>query len=314
MYRLPFATIAAALALVGCSGGADEPAAVTTTVPATTAPARDEPETDPADAAIMAAGPDLPEWTVAIDVTAEGFDGRPVDTAVMWSGDPDTVVADGPFGEYASCSGLFDEVGAYSVFVSGHDSLDVVAVWTAARITGPGIYDAEVRIELGGQGPVTASGTMTLLPDLQQGSFLAFGPAGGRVEGTFTCAGADPTTPITSDRDVMSDVLEVFAVLRQGDAERIVGLAVSTDDADGVTATCRGGDDLVLAVDGDAGAGAITLFELDAELAVARLRVAGVDYEFREMALAVDGASGASGAFSSATVDGVTVDGAFRCA
>lgn len=314
MYRLPFAAIAAALALAACSGGADEQAAVTTTAPTTTVPALDAVEVAPADDAVMAAGSDLPEWSVAIEVTAEGFDGRPVDTSVSWAGDPDTVVADGPFGEYASCSGLFDEVGAYSVFVSGRDSLDVVAIWTAARITGPGIYDAEVRIERNSQSPVTASGTMTLLPDLQQGSFLAFGPAGGRVEGTFTCAGADPTTPITSDRDVMSDVLEVFAVLRQGDAERIVGLAVSTDDADGVTATCRGGDDLVLAVDGDAGTGAITAFELDAELSVARLRVAGTDYEFRETALAVDDASGTSGAFSSGTVDGVTVDGAFRCA
>ena len=100
-------------------------------------------------------------------------------------------------------------------------------------------------------------------------------------------------------------------MLRQGDAERIVGLAVSTDDADGVTATCPGGDDLVLAVDGDAGTGAITAFELDAELSVARLRVAGTDYEFRETALAVDDASGTSGAFSSGTGDGGTLGGAF---
>jgi hypothetical protein len=242
-------------------------------------------------------------------VGAEGFEGGAVDASVGWTGDPDDVVRNGPFGAYASCSGLRDHLGAYSVFVSGDDELDAVAVWTASRVTGAGIYDAEVRIERPGRPPLTASGTMTIFDGLQQGEFLAFGADGGSVEGTFSCSGSEPAAPLHAGTG-LPEALEVFAVLRNGDAERFLGLATEAGGA----ATCRLDDGVVLVVDGDASLGAITAIELNAgSPASGSMRVAGTDYEFPEVALVLEEGPEIAGVFSAVTADGVSVDGAFRC-
>lgn len=251
------------------------------------------------------------DWSVRIDVVAEGFGAGSLDAAVEWTGDPDASVANGAFGRFGSCSGLRERVASYSVFVSGDDAAESVSVWTADRVTGGGIFDAEVRIERSGAEPITATGTITILDDLQAGEFVAFGADGGRVEGTFTCSGAPPATPLRpSDGAAAGASAEVFALLRDGDSQRVVGLA-SDAATDGECPGGTGGP--VLAVTGSAALGAISAFELSgAPIGDARLRVAGTDYEFPDVTVTLD-ETGTSGVFSGANLDGTSVDGAFRC-
>ncbi|HSJ91443.1 MAG TPA: hypothetical protein VK917_05210 [Ilumatobacter sp.] len=312
MLRTVTLVFAAALAVAACSGGGDEPTVAPTATPAATSPAdtvavADQPSDDAGDDAALSDV--VPQWSVTIDVVAEGFEGEPIDTSVGWTGDPNAVVEDGPFGSFGSCSGLRERVSGYSVFVSGSDSLDLVGIWTADRVAGAGIFDAEVRVEREGADPLTANGTITILDDLQRGQFLAFGPDGGRVEGSFSCSGAEPAAPMRSD-DAVTDSVEVFAVLRDGDTERIVGLAI--DSSGDVTCATDGGSEIVVGVDDDASVGAITAFELGGGPTGALLRVAGVAYEFPVVDLTIDEA-GTSGFFSGANLDGTSVDGAFRC-
>ena len=311
--------LAPLLVLTACSGGGGESTPVTVPPSTTAAPTAVDEVVDPEVAVEVDDGDDVDDnaaladvvaqWSVTIDVVADGFESGPVDVSVGWTGDPNAVVEDGPFGSFGSCGGLRDHVGAYSVFVSGSDEVGLVGVWTADRVTGAGIFDAEVRVERIGGPPLTASGTITILDDLQQGEFLAFGADGGRIEGTFSCSGAEPAAPVSAlDVDAI-DAIEVFAVLREGDAERIVGLVTDSSDM----ANCAPGDDLVV-VDGDASTGAITSFDLrDEPTPSVRLRIAGTDYEFPDVTVSRDD-TGSSGVFSAATLDGTSVDGAFHCA
>ena len=303
--------IAGAIFLAACSGGGDGVVEPPASAPATTAAVADGAPTSSVEVAAsedaaLASGI-VEQWSVTIDATAEGFEAGSIEASVGWTGDPDDVVEDGPFGAFAACSGLRADVGAYSVFVSGSDGVDLVGVWTSSRVVGPGIYDAEVRIERAGGAPLTASGTMTILDDLQQGEFLAFGAGGGRVEGTFSCSGSEPPMPLSDDAP---GAVEVFAVLRSGGAERFVGLATDAVSP----AACRSEGDVVLSVDGDSSIGAMTAIELDDQPpASATLRVAGIDYEFSEVTVVLDDETGASGVFSAVSADGASVDGAFRC-
>lgn len=315
MSRPLILVLAGALVLAACSDAGDDASTPTvppaTTVPSTAPSIAAEPDVDAPEAeSALAASAQL--WTVAIDVTADGFDEGPFAAAVDWSGDPDAVVDDGPFGRYGSCSGLREHVGAYSVFVSGADAADAVGVWTADRVTGPGIFDAEVRVERAGRAPLTATGTVTILDGLQEGEFLAFGVDGGRIEGSFACTGAEPATPMAAaDAGAAVDAVEVVALLRDGSAERVVGLAA--DGASGAECPAGGSGDTVLSVGDGAALGAITTFELDGSPSgSALLRVAGTDYEFPEVTVALD-ERGASGVFSGANLDGTSVDGAFHC-
>jgi hypothetical protein len=312
----PTLALAGALALTACSGAADRSAPATT--PSTTvvdpAPETEEvaaPEATraEADSALAASA----EWFVRIDVAADGFAAAPLDTAVEWTGEPDATVADGPFGRFGSCSGLREHVASYSVFVSGADAAESVSVWTADRVTGPGIFDAEVRVEQAGEAPIAATGTITILDGLQDGEFVAFGADGGRVEGTFACSGAAEPTPLaTADEVDASGSAEVFALLRDGDSQRIVGMAADAERDVECPATGRAGGP-VLAVAGSAALGAITAFELSGSpTGAGLLRVAGTDYEFPDVTVTLDD-SGTSGVFSGASPDGTSVDGAFRC-
>lgn len=304
----------AALAAAGCSSGdagpADAPVDATTT---TLAPApADEAAAAEAGASDAMADDAVPaEWTVRVDATWSGIDGRPDGSiSAALSFDPATA-SDGPFGAVGSCSGHRALVGAYSVFAS-QDGRSAINVWTADRVRASGIYDAEVRIEDDGS-PLVAGGTMTLLDGLQRGRFLAFVAGGGRIEGDFECTGTPVPTPIDtgSPRDDVLDSVEVFAVLRDGSAERVVGLAA--DAAADVRCPAVSGDDaagVVLEARGDAGLGAITSFELT-EPDVLRLEVAGETYEFADVVLALseDSTSGSFGAVSGTT----SIEGAFRC-
>lgn len=311
MHRSWALLAAGALSLTACSGGTTdpEPESASTTV-AVDEPVADD-EAGSGDAA-LAVDPDesdevVEQWSVTIDVTADGFDGLGVDASVGWTGDPDDVVSDGPFGEFASCSGLRDDVGAYSVFVSGSGDPSSVGVWTSSRVTGAGIYDAEVRIERDGSAPLSAAGTMTILDGFQQGEFLAFGAGGGRIEGTFSCSGTEPGVPLPATD---ADSVEAFAVLRAGEEERIVGLATEAGDR----TVCDAAGDPILRVEGDATVGAITAIELGGGPdASATLRIAGTTYDFERVEVQVEAGPETAGVFSAVSADGVSVDGAFRC-
>lgn len=309
---LVLAAVAALAA--GCSSGDDGP--VDDPVDATTstlAPApADEAATAEAGASEAMVDDVAPvEWTVRVDATWSGIDGQPDGSiSAALSFDPATA-SGGPFAAVGSCSGQRALVGAYSVFAS-QDGRTAINVWTADRVRASGIYDAEVRIE-GDGSPLVAGGTMTLLDGLQRGRFLAFVAGGGRIEGDFECTGAPVPTPIDTGvtGDDVLDSVEVFAVLRDGSAERVVGLAA--DAAADVRCPAVSGDDapgVVLEARGDAGLGAITSFEL-AEPDVLRLAVAGETYEFADVVLALseDGTSGSFGAVSGTT----SIEGAFRC-
>ncbi len=223
-----------------------------------------------------------------------------------------SAIVDGdPFGDFAACSGLRDTVSAYSVGVGSADSpVQWVSITSAARITGSGIVDADVRVERAIGSPIDAVGTMTIDPGLASGSFVAFDTQGRRLEGSFACVGAD-APPAALDAD-QHGVVEVVALLGQGPADRVVGLA-STDPAEVSCPLNRDGEALVVRVDGDQTVGGITSFELattdDGGYAM-RLRVGAVVYEFVDVV--VELLDDASGSFSAA--DGTTtVAGAFTC-
>jgi hypothetical protein len=310
MLRPLLALLVPLLVAVGCATDDDDPdgddrAAVdsSTTTTVTTEPSATgttSPETVPA-----------PVWSVAMTANwsgVEGVDDGGASVAVEF--DPGDR-ADDPFGEVGSCSGLRERVGAYSVFASDGD--DAVSVWTADRVTAPGDYDVEVRIERA-EGPIRASGTLTVRDELQRGEFVGVTPEGGRVDGEFECAGAPPPTPLVPGEpgDGTIDSVEVFVIVRDGGAERVLGLAASGDDDVDCPAVSGTGGETIVRAEGDARLGAITMFELagGAEPTL-ELRFGDVSYDFAEVGVQI-GPDGASGTFTG-TSGGVSVDGAFLC-
>lgn len=308
--------------LAACSGGSDATSSVPAVEPATTAASgsvvsSDEPASDDAagsaeagqtEAQVGAAASDA-EAMVSIAVAASGFTSPDVslDLSAAYADDV------GPFGEFGSCSGSRAFVGAYSIFVSGSDG--AVNVWTADRVTAAGIYDAEVRVEPTSGDPLIGSGTITVLDGLQSGEFVAFGADGGRLEGTFACEGTPSPEPLPLGAvgDDALDTVEVFALLRDGDAERVVALAVDgTADAECPAAEGGAAGPTVVRADGDERLGAITTFELSDGPATARLRIGGRSFEFPDVTLTLE-PDGTAGIFAAANPDGTSVDGAFRC-
>lgn len=289
------------LASAGCSGGASDGPVRTTvpladdTIPGTVADLEVEPTpstTEPIPPTVVTVTVAVPEAGIDTTVTAE------------LSNDGD------PFGDFASCSGVRREVGAYSVAISQTGGeIRSVSLLTTSRVTGPGTIDADARLELADGTAVVAAGTMTLDPGLRSGSYLAFDAGGRRVEGAFECLGSDAPTPVGSDE---GPPLEVVALLRRGDTERIVSLASS--DPELVSCPSDGSDQpLVVRADGGPSLGALTTFELtvDGDDASLRLRVGDEVGEFRPVDVTLDEARRA-GTFSA--VDGdLTVDGAFSC-
>lgn len=309
------------LALCGCSSGsaapddvrpspssipADEPGAAESGESAT-------PTTEVDEAAAASA------YQVIIDVSVDrlGLSER-FDVAI----DPAELDEIDPFTRFSSCSGLRASIGTFTVTaVDASAAVNSVSVVTADRVDGSGIYDADVRVELDGEDPVTAVGTLTLDQSSRAGSFHAFEATGERVAGTFVCDGP-PGTPVpivdpAADDGVLRAV-EVVALLRQGSEERIVGLTLDTAEVEAAAAECRGATDdeggALVRVDGGQAVGAINSFELVPEQSPGmRMRVGGASYEVDDVEITVD-ERGASGSFSGTTVDGIAVDGAFRCA
>jgi hypothetical protein len=310
-----------ALASVGaCSGSDPDPVAAPapTVVPDPTGPVDDA-----LDAGSEIGADDVPPTTVTagrpfvVSVSVEGASAD-LDGSVEVAIDPADPERIDPFGTYAACSGLRRSVGVYSVLVSAVDGpIASISVLTFERIDGPGIHDADVRIERRGGDPIVAVGTVTIADDLRSGSFLGFVADGGSVTGAFRCegseAGPEPLDPGVDDGVV--DTVEVFVLLRRDRAERVVGLAIDGDDptADiecpGATGTDAG---LLVRVDGDRSVGAVTTFELsDGNAAAMRLRVGDVSFRFDDVTVEADDRR-VTATFE-AVEDGVTAVGAYSC-
>ncbi len=233
--------------------------------------------------------------------------------------DPDALEETDPFGTFASCSGSRRSIGSYSVLVSVPDGVvSAGSLLTVDPVTGPGIYDVDVRVEQRSGLIQLATGTVTIGADLRSGTFVGFEPEGGKISGSFECSGGDasPTPLPTGDEVGVLDSVEVVALLRRDDAERVVGLAVDTARLPGASAECPAAvgapGQVVVRVDGDQSVGAITTFELtDGGSPTMRLRVGGASYEFDDVVITV--ADPATAGTFSATADGLSVDGAFRC-
>jgi hypothetical protein len=300
--------VGALLAATACSGS--NPGSVTgssTVVPVGTEVAGEQ-ATDPAPPDSAAAGETpLSDSSVRIDVATPDGAGELVGSL----GD-----SDDPFGRFVSCSGLRDHVGTYSVLASDTDGdLRSISVLSADLVGAPGTHDASVRIEFASAAAIDAVGTVTIASDYKSGSYVAFDLDGRKVDGTFDCAG--PTTPLpiaVGGADGVLDTVEVFALLRAGEAQRVVGLAV---DAGSVSMECPGAtgsepDPAVVRVVGDELIGAITEFVLvDGSPASIVMNVGHTTYDFEGVQRGgVD--TPIAGTFS-AEAGAVTVDGAFRC-
>lgn len=259
--------------------------------------------------------------SVAVSIESAG-----VDVALEVPIEPTEPDERDPFALFGSCSGLRTSIGNYSVSVAdvtADGEVESVAVATVGRVIGPGIHDADVRVEFVGGQPVTAIGTVTLDDGLRSGRFQAFEPAGGLVEGAFECGGADdaedsPTSidEVTAPDGVLVSV-EVVALLRRDASERVVGLTLDTAAVPDAAAMCPGVRDidsaLIVSVDGGLEIGSISSFRLTPDpAATATMQVGGVSYEFEDVIVTLDQAA-TSGTFQGATADGVSVDGAFRC-
>jgi hypothetical protein len=322
--RLAAIGLAGAVALTACTGGdgregeedsggsgdqavddASSDASAAAPVDDSIEDARDATRTTVADA--MSA--EQAEWSVAAEVSVSGFGGGDFTGEVAVAFDP-AAEAD-PFGEFGACSGLRTELGAYSLIISRGGDAELVELATPDRVTTPGIYDADVRVERSG-GPYSATGTVTLLDGLQSGSFVAFGAGGGRIEGTFDCAGPPEPTPLAvgDAGDSTLDSVEVVALLRRGDEGRVVNLATSDARIAACPAVEGGrGEAVIVSAVGTASLGSINEFELtDSSLEIV---VGGTPFSFDDVS--VDTVDGVDGTFGASGADGLSIDGAFRC-
>jgi hypothetical protein len=305
----PIATVL--LALAGCSSGASEPPVVVGTV-APPAPPADVTDVAPTTVEHRTVDPLVVDITVVVE--AEG-----IDTVVSAELDPASLEQSDPFGTFASCSGGHRSFGPYSVLVST-DEGDVAAarLLTTDPVPGPGIYDADVRVELRSGVSYSAIGTVTIGDGLRSGSFTAFGAGGDLLSGSFECRGGEPSPqPLTTvDEAGVLDSVEVAVLLRRDGAERVLGVAIDTSRSEGVVAECPavlgGSGPSLVRIDGDTGVAAITTFELtDGDRPTVRFVIGGSSYAFGDVTLDI-GDPPTAGTFS-ATADGVSVDGAFRC-
>ena len=307
------------LMMVGCSASdtASDPSSPDVTVPtAATGPVQSTTSVvdGPPPGAVDVAAPTPLRVDLTLDVDPSGLH-----VEMGAGGEAATTEAGDPFGTFASCSGGRRAFGPYSVLVSALDGpVAAVSLLTRGSVQGASIYDADVNVEMRAGTSQFATGTLTIDLGLRSGSFVAFAPDGGKLSGSFECSGGDPSSAplVTGADDGVLDTIEVFALLRRGDSERVVGLAVQISRSPEVSAECPAVlgamDPLLVRVDGDASLGAVETFELTGGDGPAmRMSVAGTTYEFDDVAVTVEGVATA-GTFSG-TVDGMTVDGAFRC-
>jgi hypothetical protein len=311
--------LVAALPLVGCGSGDDDaiepivsPASVPTTLPmdssagastGASAVAAAELSTTSSASSTSTTEPAVPR-VVEFSVRSPGLD---IDAVVSGAAEE---VSD-PFGAFATCTAYRSVAGAYVVGISDPAAeLTSVAVVSAGRITGAGAVDADVRVERAVGDAISASGTMTLDPDLAGGTYLAFTPGGERVEGTFECQGSDepPVTMAASEVGAIEGVV----LLEQEGSERVLTATM----LGAAPSDCPVGDasSLIVRTDGDDKLGAITTFEIDdgPSGAVMRVRAGSTVYAADGVVDALD-ADTRSGTFAAVTPDDVTIAGAFAC-
>ena len=296
----------AALSTAGCSGS-DTTADTTPdrTVVATIAAATPSTLAEP-----VITEPEVEPASVRIDVSVGDMSAEL--TGLL-------VDSNDPFQNFVSCSGLRATYGTYSVLASVESgAVRSVSVVSAGLVPEPGTHDASVRVEFDSAPAVDALGTLTVGDDRRSGSFVAFDPDGNQVEGSFDCSGGDidPQPLVVGSDDGVLEAVEVFALLRDGDEQRILGLATPVDG--GAVVECAGaggapeGTLTGVRVEGDGSIGAVTGFELtDGAAPTMRLRAGSVIYtsEF----VTRGGADPATAGSFSADANGVAVDGAFRC-
>ena len=317
--RLVLAVAGMVAIVVGCSGSdlpdTDERGTVVDTVSVPTSVV--SVESDATSAEIEADSPSISP--IRVDMTVE-LDSIEAPAEIGATVDPAALDQADPFGTFASCSGARRTFGPFSVMVSQTGGEEAAAsVVTSESVTRTGIHDADVRVELGSGDVEIALGTVTIDDGWRSGTFVAFGVDGGGVTGSFECSGGDPSRAPLDPFDTVDvlDSVEVVALLRSDDAERVVGLAVQTVRSPEVSVECpasigAGGSELVVRVDGDQTIGAISTFELtDGGGPTVRLRVGGANYEFADVAITL-AEPATSGTFS-AVEGGFAIDGAFRC-
>lgn len=249
---------------------------------------------------------DAVERSVRIDVDVDGSTAE-LSGTVGTSADP--------FGAFVSCSGVRAAFGTYSVLASAVEgSVRSISIASSDLASTPGVHDAGVRVEFATGSPIDAIGTMTLSDDFRSGSFIAFDIDGGVVEGSFECNGPGLSRPEPLPDE--SAAIEVIALLRSGDAQRLVGLVATGETASevacpGMDATSPDDVAIVRAM-GDESIGAITTFELTGgDMPSLRLQVGAVMYEFDDVRVGDPGDESA-GTFAAESSD-ASVDGAFRC-
>lgn len=304
--------------VAGCSAGSPEsPDGTVSSVPVT---ADEPPSAEQGTSEVAEPVPEGeredPIYEVAIDVSVERLDlAERLEVAI----DPAELGDVDPFTRFSSCSGLRASISTFTVTaVDDTARVRSVSVVTTDHVVGSGIYDVDVRVEADGADPVSATGTLTLDQSSRSGSFRAFEATGEAVSGAFACDGpGGAPVPIVDDRtgDGVLRSVEVVALLRRGDEERIVGLTLDPSEVVAVEAECSGvsGGDLLVHVDGGQAVGAITAFDLEPDPAPSlRMRVGGASYDVDDVVLVLD-ETGAAGSFSGVTDDGIAVDGAFRC-
>ena len=316
------ASCVVALTAAACSGGAAEPAssgpAITTTTVVDGSAAAESGSAEQAAGTVPEGGDATPLYQVVIDVSVDRLDlAERLDVTI----DPAELDDVDPFTRFSSCSGLRASISTFTVTaVDATEPVRSVSVVTSEPVAGPGLYDAEVRVE-SDLGAVNAVGTMTLDQSLRVGSFQAFEASGDSVSGAFACDGPAGTPVPVADGSADDGVLravEVIALLRRSGEERIVGLTLDPVEVEAADAECPGVTaadvDVLVSVEGGQAVGAITTFVLVSEPSPSlRMRVGGASYEVDAVDIAVD-ESGAAGTFSGVTADGIAVDGAFRCA
>ncbi len=307
--RTAFA-VAILLIIAGCAGpGIEEPdsTVVATSTIATSPPTTDSPAARTATTDTVR---DDQPLSVRIDV---GVSGSTTELSGTLADSSD------PFGQFVSCSGLRKTFGTYSVLASTPaGQVRSIGVASNDLVAAPGVHDASVRVEFAAEPATDAIGTMTVADDFRSGSFVAFDSDGARIEGTFECdaAGAAPPEPLAAAATESTPAVEVIALLRSGDAQRLVGL-VATDE-DSPTLICPAtnrtalDDETIVRVAGGDSLGAISAFELvGGDSAVLRLAVGAVTYSFDDVLLG-ESDDVTAGSFGGESND-VAVDGAFRC-
>jgi hypothetical protein len=304
--------VGALLAVTGCSGSdPDSLTGSSTIAPSTTEAvgdrAADPTVPDPAGASETDLAP-LSASSLRIDATTSFGDGEIVGTLAD---------SEDPFGRFVSCAGLRDRFGTYSVLASDtNGTIRSISVLSTDLVGTPGTHDASVRIEFASTPAIDAVGTVTIADDYRSGSYVAFDLDGRKVDGTFECVG--PTTPrpfAVGAADGVLETVEVFALLRVGEAQRVVGLAADIEGSSSLECPGAAGvkaDTTIVRVLGDARIGAITEFSLtDGSSTRLRIGVGPAIYDFENVHRGgVD--TPATGTFSAESGD-VTVDGAFRC-